>query len=773
MKIITTITLLLLLSCSNFNIDDKRSITRNPASVSEKFKSCLRVVNEIFTFSEDKKLLLALSNLKNNTLTSRSTNTLLESIEKIPYQREKEIIRKKLLDNEVLSHDEKRILSIFLSEVKSKPSNKDKYKKFYFGGDEGFPITYGLEFEMVIEENPLFLYAYRLKSVTQEKWSELSLEERISLAVKMRQEYDDVDMVFEKMPGASEHLPNELFKEAHGTIEGNGLIFDTIGELDDFISYFAEHFGRASFQGHAVHPDTRLEGIAGYTVFEHEKTQLEKLENGYRRYLETGSIPGKNLAHHSLGPIDQRVMNRLVNVEASFTDESIKIVDGTKMILGPYFRRGGPYGEGLMGTEFRQFHKNYEGLLKELQVYSTEIEVSGSLENYSKFSTSIKNSIESMRNVIASNELIEQNQSQVDDLELLFMGLGEVMAKRARQNGALLGGVDRDARLLLPFLDWRNHPVFDGLSENAYDELYKMIDESQLRYYNRLHSLIENMDLNNLSENDLDNVLIEISTWASESNLSFYYKRFKEGIKPLSRELKYYNLPKLSFFEQLREIEHAESAIPVYKAESGLSNNTSYNNYLNNTLEIIFSPKGSTGHVELRVGTKVYSFENHLLRKTFDYGPEYYRSVITEGSIGRVYQLNRDQLLELETYLNKIYRANENFPPFDVYGSYEKVEKIKEGVYKLVESRNKRSFNAKLVEDESGLYFIGESGLKVAAKRLGDDILIDTVNCAKISTLLVKSLFDIDLGIRNSAHVLNNAFLDFKVTDMPAAVIEY
>ncbi|MEE3079849.1 MAG: hypothetical protein VX341_10970, partial [Bdellovibrionota bacterium] len=466
--LISFILLQFLLSCSN---QPKFLIDRTPSSVEEVKRSCINLVKIIFGNAEVDPLAI-FNKIDNDEKLNLSERKFLKKyLYLIESTDERLFISKKISSNKSLDNHEKSIIRKFVEDavLKDQSLNKKIYRRRYVAGRTDLPISYGLEIELLLNETPDILKQYRLNNYSEDEWAQLSIEEKLSEALEQVKVSDAYSELFSKMPSAHDSLPNTLFIEGHKTVEANNIVFNTLGEAQDFLKYFDKSVGRGSVQGHVVYPDkVEIDGAAGFVVFEADYAQLHNLERGYDRLLKNPeTTPANNLIHHALGPLseDERLLY-IVNQDALINQEQFNNIGKAKTVYGVNFRAGKPYEDGYVGFEHRQYHKNYERLVDGMDYQSRELEKKGDLSRYKDFEDApqIDSSLISAR--------IDEYQIDLDkdDLELFLISAGEVIEKKSKEMGFTFGGAQPEHRFLFPLKDWINNPILNEMPESIRKE---------------------------------------------------------------------------------------------------------------------------------------------------------------------------------------------------------------------------------------------------------------------------------------------------------------
>jgi hypothetical protein len=735
------------LSCSS--IDQGRPL-RSPASIAQVFNSCKKGIKNIFEGTTKKKIKATLLKLEDGTpLLEVDAQRLLKVSYEIPFSVDRQGIEQALKKGTPLNKKQINTIRNFIGRDIMLGHNTDPslYKRLHFGGDESFPITFGLEFELRLEEVPGILNSYRLKTLSEQQWYSLSLEERLKLALEAQKKNNDIEDILIRLEGANPALPKGLFPEPHGTLEGNNIIYDNLGELHELVSYMSEHFGKFSWQPHVVvDANAEFKGMAGYTLFEFDRNQLKTLENGYQRYLRNPEgIPSANLVHYSLGPVDEKIAVKLRESD-DYLENGIMEVDtsGVKAVSAPHFRVEGPYGKGKMGFELRQFHKRYTDMFDALTKLGRDMNDLGSLGHYGSFKKADQVSKDTIKNTL-SRYMIPQED--IDDFELFFLALSDEILKYNRAMGGGRSGADYEHRLLYPLRNWLEHPIRESLGEvekEAFDEVTKT---AQLKFISQVKELMLKNDVTEVDSKTLEEVRILIAEWAHQSNYSRFFESFSDTIKGEKRDLHYSYLPDIKFFDEIGE--------KSYKFKQA-TKNISYENYLDNTIEVAFRDIGKTGHMELRVGQRHYSINGFLMGSTSTSSKDF--TGFASGTTGRVYRLDRNKIKEAMEQVEAFIKSakKNNFPPFDIWGSNELVEPVKGG-FKMVESKNKALIKATIEQINGTKYFVNGS-VKIPVVEIDDQIYIRTTNCTRGVTDILTHYLDFDIGPYASAGMLDNAF---------------
>lgn len=754
MRIFTFIIIFLLtISCSTFEPgrESFKDPNRTPSSVGQVFTACKKGILNFFEGTNKKKVKQTLLKLQSNeALSSVDRARLSKLTHNIPFEKDRLAVEKALKSKQGFSKSELESVRNFIGRDIMLSHNTDPslYKSLYVGGDQSFPQTYGIEFELILDEVPAILNSYRIKTLTEQEWYSLGIEQRLRLAKQAQKEADDVDNIFIRLSDANPKLPEGLFVEPHGTIEGNGLIFDNLGDLHELITYMSEHFGKFSWQPHLVmDANAEFKGMAGYSIYEFERNQLAVLEKGFSRYLENEkAIPSANIVHYSLGPMDQNIADKLIEADEFLENGIMDItISGVKAINAPHFRVNGPYGKGKMGFELRQFHKRYTEMFDSLAKLAKDIDEFGNLGHYSSFTDAKQVSKSTINETLGR---YNYSKEVIEDFEIFFLALSEEILGYNKRMGGARSGANYEHRLLYPLKDWLNHPIRETLSELEQEAFDKVTKHEQLRFIQEVQKIMDKYEITEVTPEALDEVRVLIADWAHKSNYSSYFENYGRTVKGEKRELQYSYLPKLKFFDETGE--------KTYKFKKGSSNNFAYQNYIENTLEIAYRDIGKTGHMELRVGHRHYSINGFMFGSTSTSSKNF--TGFASGAVGRVYRLDRNKMQEaikqVEAFISS--SSKNNFPPFDVWGTDELVEQVKGG-FRMVNSKNKALIKAHL-EEINGLQYFVNGSVKIPVVEREGGLYLRTTNCTKGVTDILSKYLDFDIGSYNSAGMLDSAF---------------
>ncbi|MDA9793361.1 hypothetical protein N9B72_02130 [Bacteriovoracaceae bacterium] len=236
----------------------------------------------------------------------------------------------------------------------------------------------------------------------------------------------------------------------------------------------------------------------------------------------------------------------------------------------------------------------------------------------------------------------------------------------------------------------------------------------------------------------------------------------------------------LHSFPELKSIEFEEKMMQgksyrLYKnvSSGALKNSPDFEHFVRNSVEVMFEPAEPFGHIRLRVGEKVYSFNYIQSTSVGAFSPR-----AGNGHYGFAYFVDANQIKQLESEMAQFYghSSRYNFPPFDAYSPPLKI--VKEGGdYKYIspssEYANNSSVNADIIEQD-GKYFLSQDDYKFPIKKTGDDTYeVQSYSCISSADYWTKR-FGVNLDPRLSAKSLKETLLsDNHGLSKPDMIFEY
>jgi hypothetical protein len=179
-----------------------------------------------------------------------------------------------------------------------------------------------------------------------------------------------------------------------------------------------------------------------------------------------------------------------------------------------------------------------------------------------------------------------------------------------------------------------------------------------------------------------------------------------------------------------------------------------YEEFLDNSIEVLFEPSEPFGHIRFRAGKKQYSF-NYIMSTSM--GP--YTPRIGEGRMGYAFIVDGQLLKELDKEMENFYKfsSHHNFPPFDAYSPPLKI--VKDGKNWRYKSPSKEYSNNEMIDGdiifENGSYFVENSGYKFPVKKIGHETFeIQSYSCISSAAFWAKR-FGVNLNPWVAAKDLN------------------
>lgn len=211
-----------------------------------------------------------------------------------------------------------------------------------------------------------------------------------------------------------------------------------------------------------------------------------------------------------------------------------------------------------------------------------------------------------------------------------------------------------------------------------------------------------------------------------------------------------------------------------------------YDEYLEQTAEIIFEPVEPFGHINLRVGKKLYSFNFIQSTSVNKFSPRMKNSSNPEmsGSTGYVFQLEKEKIEAMEKEIEAFYRssASNNIPPFDAYSPLLKIHQTDGGSGPKLKFQsespkfgNMNAIDGKIVE-ENGKYFLDAgNGIKVPAVKKGEDFFTQSYSCSSSAGHIMEKYFGITLSYDGAAKSIKQSLDNGNMNESisPIGVIKY
>lgn len=632
--------------------------------------------------------------------------------------------------------------------------------KQFVKGDHNFPITYGLELEVNALENPGVVLDYGPHTFTDKEWGLLNYEQKVKAAISfdktIADKYNIISYI--RLNNASAQLPKTLRSESNGNVEFNGLVFDTLSDVAQFLLMFKKRYGRAAVQGHIVFPDeSKVSGITGKIIFESDRNQLLTLEDGYERYINSGILPAKNFIHHSLAPYHNEVKYTFQKMEKSLLNgESIGFPGiNEKHVNGPTLR-GDIYPEKLSGLEERQYHKRFDELLDGLKRTTSELVEQGNLDRFNSFSD-----LDLINDKLLKKSIqkLEKDPFYIKKTGAIKLGDWEKLYKRIDTAIRNLyphidyGTLNLGHRFLFPLRDWQHNPAVMQLNKKHRKSVQGNIKKATFNYLKEVNALATNQHLSD--QELLSSLQVNLAKWAYNAKIGYLYDRFiwqqKNKLLPRISGAKS-RIKKLGGYDVLS-----------YKVNKNFYPNEDYDNFLKNSIEIITTPMGGLyphGHVSLRIGNRLYSFDDVMTSKTMSFTPR----ESTNKKLGFAYYVPKSKILEMEQTIESFYKGsrNHNLPPYDIYHSLLEVSEMANGQIKFSSSApaygNNKTVNARWARQGRKLYLESPDGFKYPILLKNGKKFVQGLSCSTSAIHLLQKY--LGLKIASSGDVSAQALRD-------------
>lgn len=224
-----------------------------------------------------------------------------------------------------------------------------------------------------------------------------------------------------------------------------------------------------------------------------------------------------------------------------------------------------------------------------------------------------------------------------------------------------------------------------------------------------------------------------------------------------------------------------------YKANVNVMNNyPDYDEYLERTAEIIFEPVEPFGHINLRVGKKIYSFNFIQSTSINKFAPRIKNSSNPEmpGSVGYVYELDKEKIKAMEKEIEAFYRssASNNVPPFDAYAPMLKIHQEdgafgKKLIFKSESPKfgNMNAIKGSIVNENGKYYLDAGNGVKVDVIKEGDDYLTQSYSCSSSAGFILDKFFGVEVSYAHSAKSLQQSLANGNMHEQlsPIGVMKY
>lgn len=206
-----------------------------------------------------------------------------------------------------------------------------------------------------------------------------------------------------------------------------------------------------------------------------------------------------------------------------------------------------------------------------------------------------------------------------------------------------------------------------------------------------------------------------------------------------------------------------------------------YNEFLENSVEVIYTPIEPYGHIRLRVGKELYSFETlqtTLNGKAFSPRIQNSKSDKLSDSHGMAFYVGKEKIEEMKEKLREFYKnsAENNFPPFDAYGS--KLELLDNGVERSFKSPspaygNNNKANGIVIKEGENYFLESPGGYRYQIEKDGPRYYAQSYSCSSSATHVLQKFFDIKATGGSSAALLIDRLISGRSVHKPDVIIKY
>ena len=321
-------------------------------------------------------------------------------------------------------------------------------------------ISYGLEIEYDVKTNPKILADYIPAKMDLSKWIQMSLPERAKYVQqslgksKLEKSVKHLlgTFVLFRMPDAPTWLPEQVTVETHGTVEISGVITNTYQGLDDISFKLESRLGKGFYQSHVVFVPNKASGLAGFALFDADRSEVQVLSQGYEKHLERPDFaPGANLLHYALGPLSEKSLASILKAgQSALNGDSVGSGGSQRLIYGAALRDD-VYPEGKVGYELRQYSSNRAALMKGTWEL-TEILAENRTADFQQYE-----SVKMIEWDLAGQMVSDPKRITLARVQQYLHSIENYLKQQS--SFVVTGGARFDERFLFPLRDWEQNPV--------------------------------------------------------------------------------------------------------------------------------------------------------------------------------------------------------------------------------------------------------------------------------------------------------------------------
>lgn len=213
-----------------------------------------------------------------------------------------------------------------------------------------------------------------------------------------------------------------------------------------------------------------------------------------------------------------------------------------------------------------------------------------------------------------------------------------------------------------------------------------------------------------------------------------------------------------------------------------------YEEFLEKTVEIIFTPHEPFGHIRLRVGKKLYGFENVQWTTNKDFTPMLHKSTNKDlpSSTGAVFFVGADKIKSVQKEIEDFYSqsSKNNFPPFDAYSSLLRIEEKDKSfgsgktltfISDAPKFGNNKEVNGKIVEKNGRHFLVSNDGYEFEIQKKGNQYFSKSFSCSSSAGHVLEKYFQINvhgtIAAKNTVQSILN--LNAWGNTQPVALMRY
>lgn len=400
------------------------------------------------------------------------------------------------------------IPNIFANTCLESATRLYKLKSIYSAVKIDNPISFSYEIEFALEETPNIVNYFKVRGYSDNAWCQLSKQQKLEIAIETQRKTSIKNaVIMEKLNDAPDFLASTLIWESSVNLEMiNGHISIDLSKIHEDLDWIWENIGAGSVQAHAAFNknDIKLENIENLVKTEYDVSQASALVKGYESFIKNGNIPGNNLSHYALGPVDDITLKKLrkdigspdkLKSKRNFSHE-------TKYVYGIVYRPD-LYGKSKVGFEIRNCHKRLNCIKEKMHFLATDLEMG--LRSYKNLSSS----------PTISSSLLDNLPKKVREVYLK----AAVIVKKTNESQAF--GSNYQNRYLFPHLDWNRHPLINNLTRGDRTKFKINLDNATDQYIEDIISIGRKKSTFFYAKN----IQIATAKWAHSINLDLFLNK--------------------------------------------------------------------------------------------------------------------------------------------------------------------------------------------------------------------------------------------------------